>query len=69
MTDEFSVEIAGCITISVLLVIAKFTFFPSLYWWICLSPIWFPLLCLGIFMVVVLVGFAIKGLIETFMYR
>jgi hypothetical protein len=69
MTDEFSVAIAGCITVSVLLVIAKFTFFSSLYWWICLFPIWFPLLFLGIFTVVVLVGFAIKGLIETFMYR
>ena len=69
MSDELSGGIAGCITVSVLFVIAKFTLFPSMELWICLLPIWFPLLLLSIFVVVVLVGFVIKELFESVMYR
>ena len=69
MTDELSGSIAGCVTVSVLFVIAKFTLFPSMEWWICLLPIWLPLLFFGIFVVVFLVGFAIKELIEIVKYR
>ena len=69
MTDELSEAIAGCVTVSVLFVIAKFTLFPHMEWWICLLPIWLPLLLFCIFVVVVLIGFVIKELIESVMYR
>jgi hypothetical protein len=69
MTDELAVAIAGSVTISVLFVIAKFTFLPSMEWWICLLPIWLPLLLFGIFSVVVFMGFMIRELIESIMYR
>ena len=69
MTDELSGAIAGSVTISVLFAIAKFTFLPDMEWWICLLPIWLPLLLFGIFVVVVLVGFAIRALIESIIYR
>lgn len=69
MTDELSGAIAGCVTVSVLFVIAKFTLFPSMEWWICILPIWLPLLLFGIFVVVFFIGFVIKELIESIMYR
>lgn len=69
MTDELSGFIAGAVTISVLFVISKFTVLPSMEWWVCLLPIWFPLLLFGIFAVVVFVGFMIRELVERIMYR
>ena len=69
MNDELSGPMAGCVTVSVLFVIAKFTLFPHMDWWLCLLPIWLPLLFFGIFVVVVLIGFVIKELIESVMYR
>ena len=49
--DDIENPIAAALTVSTLLVIAKFTFLSTLPWWLVLMPIWFPLLVIGIWFV------------------